>query len=271
MTPSNTSPVKTWRAGRFGWESGVPTVVAGSLGAIVFDLDALTDIECDGHRVAFNAAFAAHDLDIRWSPARYRQLLALGDERQRINAELRRREIATECDVLMQLLSDEVYATKTMVFDELIADATLDPRPGLLEFVADAVAAGVLLGVVTSGHRSWAEPLVRRLFGDGLVTSLVTADDVAKPLPCGESFEHGLADLAASGRNAVAIVGSAAGLRAASSLGLATIVVTGDGKPDLRGAAAVRPDYAGTDPLRVADCLRVQEAWLAAHAPAAVA
>lgn len=269
MTPS-TSPVRAWRAGRFGWEGGTPTA-AGSLGAVVFDLDALTDIECDGHRLAFNAAFAAHDLDIRWTPARYRQLLALGDERQRINAELRRRGIATECDVLMKLLSDEVYATKTMVFDELIADATLEPRPGLLEFVADAVAAGVLLGVVTSGRRSWAEPLVRRLFGDGLVTSLVTADDVAKSPPCGDSFERGLADLGASGRSALAIVGSAAGLRAAAAAGLATIVITCDGTPDLRAAAAVRPDYAGGEPLRVAECQRLHDAWAAAHAPAAVA
>ena len=41
------------------------------------------DIECEGHRVAFNAAFAAHGLDLEWSVARYRKLLALSDERQR--------------------------------------------------------------------------------------------------------------------------------------------------------------------------------------------
>jgi hypothetical protein len=41
---------------------------------VIFDLDALADIECDGHRVAFNAAFAAHGLDFEWSVARYRQL-----------------------------------------------------------------------------------------------------------------------------------------------------------------------------------------------------
>ena len=110
------------------------------LRAIVFDLDALTDIECDGHRIAYNAAFAAHDLDFQWSPTRYRQLLALGDESQRVSAELRKRGIATESDVLTQLLADDIYATKTMVFDELIADADLALRPGLADLLTEAAA-----------------------------------------------------------------------------------------------------------------------------------
>jgi hypothetical protein len=60
-----------------------------SLRALVFDLDALADVECEGHRVAYNAAFAAHGMSFEWSVARYRQLLALSDERQRVSAELR--------------------------------------------------------------------------------------------------------------------------------------------------------------------------------------
>ena len=255
------------QADRFG-RTGAPV---GSLDAILFDLDALTDIENDGHRLAFNAAFAAHDLNIEWTSGRYRQLLALGDERQRIHAELRRRGIAAECDVLMRVLADEVYSTKTLIFDEVIVDATLAPRPGLLDFIVDAVGAGVVLGVVTTGHRSWTEPLLRRLFGDGLVTSLVTADDIAKPMPHGEAFAHALSDVDASAGRAVAIVGSAVGLRAATSSGLASVVITGDGTPDIRAAASVRADYDGPEPLRVATCRRLLDDWLAAHAPAAVA
>jgi beta-phosphoglucomutase-like phosphatase (HAD superfamily) len=247
------------------------TSSVGALSAVLFDLDALTDVETDGHRVAYNAAFATHGLDVQWSPTRYRQLLALGDERQRVSAELRRRGIAVESDVLMRLLADEVYATKTMIFDETVADATLTPRPGLLDFVVDAVAGGAVLGVVTSGRRTWAEPLLRRLFGDGLVTSLVTADDVVKLPPYGDAFVHGLSDLGASVHTALAIVGSAAGLRAATAAGLTTVVITGDGTPALRAAAAVRPDFDGDEPLRMATCQRLHDQWLAAHAPVAVA
>lgn len=238
---------------------------------MIFDLDALTDIECDGHRIAYNSAFAAHDLDFQWSATRYRQLLALSDERQRVTAELRKRGIAAECDVLMKVLADDIYATKTMMFDELIADADLAPRPGLTELFVEATAAGMCVGVVTNGHRSWAELLVRRLVGDGLMVALVTADDVKKPMPHRDVFEHALSDLTATDQTAMAIVGSASGLRAATAQGLATVVVTGGDTPKFPAAVAVRADYGGADPLRIADCRRLHDGWCAAHAPAAVA
>ena len=232
---------------------------------MTFDLDAFTDIECDGHRVVFNAAFAAHRLDFEWSVARYRKLLALADERRRVSAELRARGISTESDVLNELLADDICTTKTMMFDEFIADADLAPRPGLIDLVMDAFAAGVRVGVVTSGRRSWAEPLVRQLVGEGLVETVVTADDVAKPVAGPEAYQLALADLGISAENALALTGSAAGLRAANATGLATLVVTGEDTPDIPAAAAVRADYAGDEPLRIADCQRLLGRWWAAH------
>ena len=90
-------------------------------------------------------------------------------------------------------------------------------------------------------------------------------------MPNCETIELGLTDLGESARSALAIVGSAVALRAATTAGLATVVVTGDGTPDIRAAAAVRPDYAGAHPLCIADCQRLHDGWMAAHAPAAVA
>ncbi len=235
------------------------------LRAMIFDLDAVTDIECDGHRLAFNAAFAAHGLDVQWSVGRYRQLLALGDERKRVSAELRKRGIATECDVLTELLADEIYTTKTMLFDELIGGADLSPRPGFVDLVMDAFAAGVWVGVVTKGPRSWAEPLIRHLVGDGLVETVVTADDVKKTLPDREAYQNALWELGIPAESALAITGSASGLRAATCAGLASVVITGDGTPDIPAAAAVRPDYASGEGLRLADCQRLHGRWWAAH------
>jgi HAD superfamily hydrolase (TIGR01509 family) len=256
----------TWRAGRFWWDcaQAVDSEVY-PLRAVIFDLDALADIECDGHRVVYNAAFAAHDLDFQWSVARYRRLLALGDERQRIAAELRARGICTEADVLTELLADEIYATKTMMFEELILDSGLAPRPGLIDLVMDAFAAGIWVGVVTGGQRRWAEPLVRQLVGEGLVETVVTADDVTKPIPDPEAYQLALWELGIPAENALAVTGSAPVLRAANSVGLATVVVTDRAAQDFPAAAAVRSDYAGTEPLRIADCQRLHGRWWAAH------
>ena len=263
-----TTQERTWRAGQFWWDCVRPIDAGGyPLRAVIFDLDALTDIECDGHRVVFNAAFAAHGLDLEWSVARYRKLLALSDERQRIKAELRARGVATEVDVLAELLASEIYATKTMMFEEMVLDADLAPRPGLIDLVMDAVAAGVWVGVVAAGRRSWAEPLVRQLVGEGLVETIVTADDMTKPVPDPEAYQLALAELGIRPENTLAFTGSAAGLRAANSAGLATVVVTGDpaATRDIPAAAAVCADYDGAEPLLVANCRRLHGRWWAAH------
>jgi beta-phosphoglucomutase-like phosphatase (HAD superfamily) len=256
----------TWRAGRFWWDCAPPVgAEVDSLRALVFDLDALADVECEGHRVAYNAAFAAHGMNFEWSVARYRQLLALSDERQRVSAELRKRGVSTESDVLTQLLADDIYTTKTMVLDEMILDADLTPRPGLIDLVMEAFTAGIAVAVVTGGQRSWAEPLVRQLVGDGIVETVVTADDVKKPMPDPEAFRTALWELGIPVESALAVTGSASGLRAATCTGLATAVITGDGAPDIPAAVSVRPDYAGSEPMRIADCQRLHRRWCADH------
>ena len=122
--------------------------------------------------------------------------------------------------------------------------------------------------VVTTGQRSWAEPLVRQLVGDGVVETIVTADDVKKPMPDPRHSEPRCGSSGSPRRSALAVTGSASGLRAATATGLATVVITGDGAPDIPAAAAVRPDYSGDSPLSIADCQRLHRRWYANHTPA---
>lgn len=266
------SPVqeKAWRAGRFWWDctqSADPG--AHPLRALIFDLDALSDLDIDGHRVVFNAAFAAHGLELRWSAARYRQLLALQDERQRVGAELRKRGVAPECDVLLELLADEICATKDMIFDEMILELGLSPRAGLDDLVMDAFADGIPVGVVSSGRRRWVEPLVRQLVGDGLVDTIVTGDDVSGTR--GETFRHALWELGVAPHHALGIAGSGAGLRAATAAGLGSVLVGAEAGGSWP-AIAVRVDYTGTDgtaALRLAAGRRVLAQWWVQHSPSA--
>ncbi|MCW2554376.1 MAG: Haloacid dehalogenase [Mycobacterium sp.] len=251
----------TWRAGRFWWDSSRPSEVGPQpLRAVVFDLDALTDVECGGHRLAFNAAFAAHGLNLNWSVPRYRKLLALRDEHQRVAAELRARGVCTECDVLLKVLVDEICTTKAMMVDEMMLDADLDPRAGLVDLITDGFTAGTAVGVVSAGRRQWVEPLVRQLIGDGLVQTIVTADDVSKPIPSGDAYRMALAELGAPAHDSLVFTGSPTSLRAALGVGLAGILVD----PDTLGA---RADYEG---LRIADCQRLHtQLWSSGNRSAA--
>src|ERR1700758_4097354 len=77
---------------RFWWDrTRLTEADVHPLRAVIFDLDgAMADIERDGQREAFNAAFAAHALDIRWDEDDYARLLSIRDERRRIATDLRR-------------------------------------------------------------------------------------------------------------------------------------------------------------------------------------
>lgn len=242
------SQQKAWRAGRFWWDWPASTDADAApltkLRAVVFDLDALADVENAGHRRAFNAAFAALGLNVEWSVSRYRQLQALTDERRRVAAELRRRGINTECDVLAELLVDEICMTKAMILDETIRDADITTRPGMADLAIEAHGSGVDIGVVSTGSHTWVEPLVRQLLGDGVAGAVVTIDDV----PRSELYRTALSELGAEAHDSLAFAGSQVSQRWATATGLATALVD--------DAAA---------PLRVADCQRAHDSWWETH------
>jgi beta-phosphoglucomutase-like phosphatase (HAD superfamily) len=84
-------------------------------------------------------------------------------------------------------------------------------------------------------------------------------------MPNPEAHRLALCELGITAENAIAVSGSACGLRAANKAGLATIVVTGEGVPDIPAAVAVREDFDGNAPLRIADCQRMHGRWWATH------
>lgn len=105
------------------------------------------------------------------------------------------------------------------------ADGELAPRPGLIDLVMSLFVAGVWIGVVSRGRRTQVEPLVRELMGDGLVETIVTSDD-ADSTDSADHYELALWELGIEPESALAVVGSAAGIRATAAAGLATVVVS---------------------------------------------
>lgn len=251
----------TRQAGRFWWDRARPFGAdVCPLRAVIFGIDALADIECDAHRAAYNAAFTAHGLDITWDIEHYRRLLRIPDERRRLVADLRFRGFGAASETVAAPLQQ----TKQELFERGILDADVGPRPGLLDLVMSLFVAGVWVAVAAPGSRAWVQPMVRQLIGDGLVETIVTSDD----LDSADDSVHALAlwELGVAPEAALCVEGSVAGMRAATAVGLPTVVVgANEGADRYRRAVAVRPGYEGCDPLLAAGCARLHTRWWGAR------
>jgi HAD superfamily hydrolase (TIGR01509 family) len=231
------------------------------LRAVVFDVDGiLSDTEPEGHRPAFNAAFAAHGLGCRWGPEEYGRLLLITGGRNRIAAYLR---ACGHPDA--DRLASAVHRTKTTLFRELVLSGRCPARPGVRRLVEDLVAEGVRIGVATTGSRAWVEPLVDAVLGRGTADVVVTGEDVARLKPDPEVYLRALRQLSVEPSEALAIEDSEPGLRSARAAGLVTIVVTSSYTRghDFKGAAVVLEDFDAPHPLTQARCRTVHARWCA--------
>ncbi|MBB5164437.1 HAD hydrolase-like protein [Mycobacterium sp. AZCC_0083] len=242
----------------FWWDAGRPAHAAVEpLKAVIFDLDgALADVERDGQRLAFNAAFAAHGLDISWTVEEYGRLMCIGDEQRRIASALRRRGFGR----VSAEIAAHVSRTKNDLFEASVLNGDVTARTGLEDLVNSLFFAGVPIAVVSTGSRTWVEPLVRQLVGDGIAETVVTPDDL--PNPGREPDLHGYAlwELGLAPESALAVAGTHRGLRAARAAKLATLVVTTGYSigGDFACAAEVRSEYDG---LLSAGCELMHRRW----------
>lgn len=222
--------------------------------AVLFDVDGtLAETERDGHRPAFNRAFAEHGVDLHWDPEHYARLLAVTGGRQRIAADLRRRgRPGDEAD----RVAAAVHRSKTALFAEHARSGSIPARPGVRTLVADLRRHGVRVGVVTTGRREWAEPLVGHLIGDvaGRIDVAVYGDDVTAFKPDPQCYRLALRRLGMPASCVVAVEDSGPGLRAALAARLVTVVVRSEPTAghDVRGAALVRHAFDGDPPLDAA-------------------
>jgi HAD superfamily hydrolase (TIGR01509 family) len=201
--------------------------------AVAFDVDGtLFDSEPEGHRLAFNAAFAELGVDVRWDLDTYASLLAVPGGRRRIEHYLicRGTPLPEARDIAAR-----VHARKTELFVELALAGRIPTRPGVERLVRQLLAAGVELHVVTTGNAKWVRPLLGAAFGAGTFDIVITAEDVLELKPSPEAYLHMLAGTGLDRSHVVAIEDSAVGLASARAAGLACLVV--------------RDSYAGHGPF----------------------
>lgn len=234
---------------------------AGDLQALLWDVDGtLAETELDGHRRAFNRAFADEGLPWRWDVPTYLQLLAVSGGRERLRAFLSMQEGAPPTSERIERLQTRKQAH----YLELVRSGAVALREGVARLIGEAAASGLRQAIVTTSSRTAVEALLatsptplRQAFD-----FWICGEDVQRKKPDPEAYRLALARLGLASQAVLAIEDSLNGLQAASAAGLGCLITIsrssrtelagdGDGGRRFQPALALLDGLGETDrPLR---------------------
>jgi len=104
------------------------------------------DTERDGHRIAFNKAFALKGIDAVWDINQYKQLVHVAGGKERMRFYFNQ-TAWPEKHQDKDLLISELHKLKTELFMELIESGALPLRPGVARLIDEAIERGIKLAV----------------------------------------------------------------------------------------------------------------------------
>jgi HAD superfamily hydrolase (TIGR01509 family) len=219
--------------------------------AVIFDVDGtLAETERNGHRVAFNRAFAEAGLPWQWDDDLYGELLAVTGGRERIAHFARRHAPHWLAEPGAQARVAALHARKNAQYAAIVEAGKLRLRPGLPQVLDALAAAGVRLAIATTTSRANLEVLLRATLGaggPGRFEAAICGEDVARKKPDPEAYLLALRRLRLAAADCVAVEDSANGLRAALAAGIPTVIVRSlyTRAEDFSGALRVFDGYAG--------------------------
>ena len=199
------------------------------LQALIFDCDGvLVDTERDGHRVAFNQAFAKKGLDIEWDVALYGDLLEVagGKERMRhyFNTNQWPDNITDKDDYIKDL-----HKLKTECFMQIIESRQLSLRPGVTRLVDEAIANDITLAVCSTSNVRAVTLVVEHLLGPerkSHFAAIFAGDVVSKKKPDPEIYNLAAQQLNLKSTKCIVVEDSRNGFLAAQAAGMNCIVTT---------------------------------------------
>ena len=200
--------------------------------ALLFDCDGvLVDTEAEGHRIAFNEAFARNGLDHTWGLEQYGVLLETGGGKERMDAYFKTcpdvepyKSLTDEAS--RKAFLKEMHELKTDIFNELIESGKLPVRPGVSRLINEAIEAGGKVAVCSTSNERAVSNIVKVLLGDAIADKMrvFAGDCVPKKKPSPDIYNLAAETLGVSPARCVVIEDSKIGLAAGKAAGMRVVV-----------------------------------------------
>ena len=226
---------------------------SASLQAVIFDVDGtLAETEREGHRIAFNLAFAEFELDWEWTPELYGELLSVagGKERIRLYIETHAPEFLARAD--LDLWIARLYKCKSDRYSERVHSGAITLRAGVARLIGELRQAGIRLAIATTTAPSNIHSLISANLKKDMLElfEVIGAGDLLiskKPSP--DVYEWVLQRLGLPAEACLAIEDSSIGLTAARAARLPTVITVSSYTADenFDGALSVLSGLGETD------------------------
>ena len=199
-----------------------------SLQAVIFDVDGtLAETELNGHRIAFNRAFAEFNIDWHWTPELYGELLALpgGKERIRFYAQTHAPDLLGRLD--LDTWVARLHQLKNEFYSALLLAGAIPLRPGVVRLIHELREAGIRLAIASTTTPSNLQSLIMAHFKYEMMSlfEVIGAGDlVARKKPAPDIYQWVLRQMDLPPEACLVIEDSSAGLAAARAAGLPTLI-----------------------------------------------
>lgn len=213
------------------------------LKAIFFDMDGtIIDTEKDGHRVAFNEAFARIGITAVWDIVKYHQLLQIagGKERMKFYFQGEGKKYLPAGKSIDDFVQ-QLHLLKTEIFVSLIESGKLPLRPGIKRIMEEANEKGILVGICTTSNEKAVRAIVNSLLADIKIDFILAGDIVTKKKPDPEIYLLALQKTGLPGNEVFVVEDSENGLIAGKAAGIKVLVTVNEytKNENMTGADAV--------------------------------
>jgi len=189
----------------------------------------IIDTEKDGHRVAFNEAFARLGINAEWDIAKYHQLLQIagGKERMKFFFQGEGKKYLPG-GISIEDFVQQLHLLKTEIFVSLIESSKLPLRPGIKRLMQEANEKGILIGICTTSNEKAVKAIVNSLLTGIKIDLILAGDIVAKKKPDPEIYLLALQKTGLAGDEVLVVEDSENGLIAGKAAGIKVLVTVNE-------------------------------------------